>query len=103
AACWPTCAATRTASASPPSAGFADALSLHDPRPDRVDRGLDAVFDLELHQDVRDVVLDRLRADVELTGDHRVVLAVRDQLQHLDLAVGELRLDQLRLAVRRAR
>src|SRR2546421_52648 len=66
---------------------------------------LDAVVDLELHQDVRDVVLDRLRADVEVGGDLRVVLAVRDQLEDLDLAVGELGADRpldLRLAARRA-
>src|SRR3954453_15901276 len=56
-----------------------------------VDRGLDAVLDLELHQDVRDVVLDRLRADVERLCDLRVVLSVRDQAQDLELAVGELR------------
>ena len=31
-----------------------------------VDRRLDAVVDLQLHQDVRDVILDRLRADVQL-------------------------------------
>src|SRR5204862_2444791 len=62
---------------------------------DGEDRRLDAVFDLELHQDVRDVVLDRLRADRELGGDLGVVLAVRDQLQHLDLPVGELTSDRL--------
>ena len=38
---------------------------LDDPAPDGVDRRLDAVLDLQLHQDVRDVVLDRLRADEE--------------------------------------
>ena len=31
----------------------------------------------------------------ELGGDLRVVLAVRDQLQHLELAVGELGADRL--------
>src|ERR671931_1245420 len=65
-------------------------LGLDDAAPHGVDGRLDPVLDLELHQDVRDVVLHRLRADVELGGDHRVVLAVRDQLQDLDLAVGEL-------------
>src|SRR5712691_1268696 len=53
---------------------------LDDPAANCVDSRLDAVVDLQLHQDVRDVVLARLRADVELTGDHRVVLAVGDQL-----------------------
>ncbi len=56
----PSCAAASRAAA-PRSAGLLD-----DPAADRVDRRLDAVLDLELHQDVRDVVLDRLRADVQL-------------------------------------
>ena len=42
---------------------------LDDSGPHGVDRRLDPVFFLQLHQDVRDVVLDRLRADVELGGD----------------------------------
>src|SRR5438067_11121483 len=80
-------------------------ISSDDSAPDGVDGRLDAVVDLELHQDVRDVVLHRLRADVELSRDLRVVLAVRDQLQDLDLAVGELGADRpldLRLRARRA-
>src|SRR6266498_2855027 len=64
---------------------------LNDSAAHGVDRGLDAVFDLKLHQDVRDVVLDRFRADEELTRDLGVVLADGDQLQHLDLPVGKLR------------
>ena len=44
---------------------------LDDPAADRVDGRLDAVLDLELHQDVRDVVLDRLRADVQLARRSR--------------------------------
>src|SRR5919198_693855 len=75
------------------TAGYARALALEAERW-RLERRLDAVVDLQLHQDVRDVVLDRLRADVQLGGDHRVVLAVRDQLQDLDLAVRELRADR---------
>ena len=70
-----------------------------------VDRRLDAVVDLQLHQDVRDVVLHRLRADVQLGGDDGVVLAVRDQLQDLDLPFGQLgpdRVRDLRLRARRA-
>ena len=70
--------------------GLADALttwfdrrggSLDDPAADGVDRRLDAVLDLELHEDVRDVVLDRLRADEQLAGDLGVVLADGDQPQ----------------------
>src|SRR4051812_8466098 len=96
---WSHSAPARTKSAQRPS----DASD--DPAPDRVDGGLDAVVDLELHEDVRDVVLDRLRADVELAGDHCVVLPVRDQLQDLDLAVRELSPDRaldLRLRAGRA-
>ena len=37
------------------------------------------------------------------SGDLAVVLAVRDQLQHLDLAVGELRADRRGVPRRRAR
>src|SRR5206468_6682972 len=80
------------------------AASLDDAAANGVDGRLDAVVDLELHEDVRDVVLDRLRADVELGRDDGVVLAVRDQLQYLDLALRELRADQfldLRLRARR--
>src|SRR5690349_13176126 len=85
--CSSRCARARTRPAPPPSSD--------DPAPDRVDRRLDAVVDLQLHEDVRDVVLDRLRADVQLARDLSVVLAVRDQLQDFDLAVGELRPDRL--------
>src|ERR687891_574469 len=63
---------------------------LDDPASNGVNSRLDAVLDLQLHEDVRDVVLDRLRADEELARDLGVVLAVRDQLQDLELAVGEL-------------
>src|SRR5215210_9447669 len=48
-------------------------LSLHDSAANREDGRLDAVLDLQLHQDVRDVILDGLRADVELAGDLGVV------------------------------
>ena len=44
------------------------ARPLDDPGAHCVDRRLDAVLDLQLHQDVRDVVLDRLRADVQLAA-----------------------------------
>src|SRR5215210_1467624 len=80
--CWPSCA-------SRPSADVLDDSGAHG-----VDGRLDPVVDLKLHQDVRDVILDRLRADVELAGDHRVVLAVCDQLENLDLALGQLRPDR---------
>src|SRR4051794_31280061 len=66
-----------------------------DSRTDGVHGRLNPVVDLELHEDVRDVVLHRLRADVELGRDECVVLAVRDELQYLDLAVGKLGADEL--------
>src|SRR6266550_6184581 len=84
----------------PSKPGWPRRLPSDDSAPHRIHRGLDAVVDLKLHQDVRDVVLDRLRADVQVGGDLGFVLAVRDQLQDLDLAVGELRSDCL-LGVRR--
>ena len=49
------------------------------------------------------MVLDRLRADVQLAGDQGVVLAVCDQLQHLDLAVGQLGANRGRRLRRRRR
>src|SRR5580765_2380748 len=74
--------ASRSASRPPTeiwrSSGRSSALSMPAPAPDRVHRGLEAVVDLELHEDVRDVVLDGLGADVEVGGEHGVVLAVRD-------------------------
>jgi hypothetical protein len=42
------------------------------------------------------VVLDRLRADVQLRRDHRVVVAGRDQLQDVELAFGQLGADRVR-------
>src|SRR5919106_1717642 len=72
---------------------------LDDSAANRVDSGLDAVLDLQLHEDVRDVVLDRLWANEELARDLGVVLAVRDQFEHLDLAVRELGANRLRRAL----
>src|SRR5918992_655114 len=79
------CGLERSKPASP------DALALDQASPDRIHGGLDAVLDLQLHEDVRDVVLHRLRTDVELLGNLRVVLAVGDQPKDFGLAVGELR------------
>src|SRR3954447_24859173 len=80
-------------SGTPVAASAAKAASsrLDDPTTDGVDGGLDPVRDLQLHQDVRDVVLDGLRADEQLRRDLGVVLALRDQLQHVELARGQLR------------
>jgi hypothetical protein len=51
---------------------------------------LDAVAEIQLLQDVRDVGLDRCVADVELLCDLRIRVALRDQPQDLPLAVGQL-------------
>ena len=51
---------------------------------------LRAVCDLELREDVRDVVADRLLAEHEVPRHPGVVVALRDQLEHLALALGEL-------------
>src|SRR5581483_10944348 len=56
----------------------------------RENRGLGAVGHAELGQHVPDVVLDRLLGDPELERDSLVRPALRDQPQHLALAVGEL-------------
>src|SRR6266536_3435108 len=62
----------------------------HHAIPDRVARSLDAVADLELREDVRDVIANRVRADEELLRDLGVVLSACEQLQDLDLALGQL-------------
>src|ERR671910_649342 len=45
---------------------------------------------MQLAEDVRDVALDRLLTHVEATGDFRVAEALGDELQPLELPVGEL-------------
>src|SRR5437016_5884465 len=52
--------------------------------------GLDPVFDAELPENARDVVLDRGRAYIELSGDLPVALARDHELQHLALTLGQL-------------
>src|ERR1700733_11847456 len=51
--------------------------------------GFCAVGGAELGQQVRDVLLDRVQGDVELTGDALVRDAGRQQGEHLELARGE--------------
>ncbi len=51
---------------------------------------LHAVAKLELRQHMGDVRFDRRFADEELLRDFRVGAAARDQLQHLELASGQL-------------
>src|SRR5690242_2386000 len=45
----------------------------------------------ELHEDARDVLLDRTKRDDEALGDRLVGAALRHQLEHLALARRELR------------
>jgi hypothetical protein len=49
------------------------------------DRGLDAVVDLQLGEDARDVVLDGAAADVQRLTDARVVPAPGQEPEHLEL------------------
>src|SRR5215475_9836813 len=51
---------------------------------------LDAVAQIELLEDVRDVRLHGRVADVELLADLGVRQAPRDQAEHLELALGQL-------------
>src|SRR6478752_4247063 len=55
------------------------------------DDRLGAVGCLQLGEDVGDVVADRLGGEVERRRDLRVVLPGRDQVEDLELALGELR------------
>src|SRR5215204_6369739 len=55
-----------------------------------VDGGLGTVCEMQLGENVRDVALDRLLAHVEAARDLRVVQPFGDQLQHLELPVGEV-------------
>src|SRR4051794_22119736 len=62
---------------------------------------LHARVQVQLLEDVADVVLDRVLRDVELLRDVAIVQPLRDELQDLHLAVGELRRGDLRLLVGR--
>src|SRR5215472_9453132 len=57
-----------------------------------MDRGLRARGDLELAEDVRDVVLDRLLAELELVGDLTIRQAERDEADDLDLTLRQSRI-----------
>src|SRR4029077_4206757 len=52
---------------------------------------LRAVEHLELAEDIRDVIADRLWTQRQHLGDLRITLAVHDQRQHLALALRQLR------------
>src|SRR5947208_6486868 len=56
----------------------------------RIDHSLDAVSEIELEQEVRDVCLHGALADDELPGDLRVRETARDEPEHLSLPRGQL-------------
>src|SRR5437763_4698277 len=64
---------------------------------DRVDHGLHPRVQMELVEDVPDVVLHGVLGDEQLVGDVLVVESLGHQPQDLELAVGELRRDALRV------
>src|SRR3954454_17885852 len=66
---------------------------------DGVDDGLHAGVEVQLLEDVAHVVLDRVLRDVELVGDLTVREALSHELEHLELAVGQLRRRDLLLLV----
>jgi len=62
-----------------------------DALPQGIEGGLGAAAEVQLAQDLAHVGADRRFADGELFGDLAVGPAPGDQLQHLDLALGEQR------------
>src|SRR3954451_17584760 len=66
---------------------------------DGVDDGLHAGVEVQLLEDVAHVVLDRVLRDVELVGDLTVREPLGHELEHLELAVGQLRRRDLLLLV----
>ena len=63
---------------------------LNHPIPDRVGRGLEAIADVQLREEVRDVIANRVRADEKLLSNLGVALPACEQLQDLDLARGQV-------------
>src|SRR5918996_124942 len=64
---------------------------------------LDAVAEIELLEDVRDVCFDGRVADVELLADLRVRETARDEAEHVQLAIGQVGQLLRRLSVRDSR
>src|SRR5215210_9559929 len=60
------------------------------------DDGLRSIGNLQLEQDVRDVVSDRLQTHEQLPGYLLVALALRDQRKYFFFALGEFREGALR-------
>src|SRR5262249_39146327 len=71
---------------------------LTQPRVPRADDRLRTISYLQLAEDVRDMIAHRFQAERELLGDLRVAAALRDQREHLRLALGQLREDARRPA-----
>ncbi len=66
-------------------------LALPKTRFPRADNRVCSVGDLQLGEDVGDVVAPRLRAQVELLGDGGVRVPLGDDVEDLELPVGERR------------
>ena len=64
-------------------------LDLHQSLADGVQHSLGAVVDVEFGEDVGNVVLHRLLADAELTGDLFVAEALCQQFQDVHLPIGQ--------------
>src|SRR5713226_4793132 len=64
-------------------------LDVEQALPDGVHHGFHPGVQVQLLQDVADVVLDGVLRDEELLGDVPVVVAPSDELQHLQLPLGE--------------
>src|SRR5690349_16806552 len=70
-------------------AGRAGRLGRRDADAQGIERGLRATLQTELGENVADVRLDGLLGDMERARDFLVGLPLRQQPQHLDLALGE--------------
>ncbi len=62
-----------------PVDGLRSGIQFNESFPDGQDRGLSAVVDLELMEDIPHVVLDGLFAEVQIIGNFLVRLAIGDQ------------------------
>src|SRR4051794_12305474 len=82
--------AVETSVAERASGRVARSARFNEPGLVRVHDGLCPVAELKLREDVRDVGLNRRFGDDELGGDLRVGVPASDELEHLELARGQL-------------
>ncbi len=76
-----------------PGGGGGDPCELHQSLTDGPDGGLRAIGNTDLAQDVLDVFLDRLVADVQCLSDFFVGQSECQLAQHFALALGERHFD----------